>query len=434
MPGSQAPSGRAASGTATPTSRDRSPSGTSALSSSRGTTHGGAAPVPAPAPAPLAFAQSSNAFGADSSSSSVAAAVAALAVAAAGSSASTTVTIVPISLEFSDRRYITLTQDVGYPIGRLTDMTDMNHPLNRLKFRSRVVSRQHAVLTYVHAPEVDVHHATGGTALRPTGIYLQDTASSSGTFVNEVRLQADGLRQIIDGDVIRLGEDCEVDGVEHLAVTFRILVGRVPAPLAPAHLGARTPAPVAGPSHPAQAQAAAQALAASAATASAEAALAAAPAAAGFSPTASTIPLSHASSASRLKATLVQPLDGARGGGASGGSDPRLAVQGHGQDGAPRSLVTAVSRSTSPILPIGMDVAMGVGGASSAQPVAQPAAVVVGGVAPNGGGPLQAAQVEFQAIWNDFKRETDTFLVKLAQARRTLPPTIPKPGSQMRVI
>ena len=47
-------------------------------------------------------------------------------------------------------------------------------------------------------------------------VYLRDTKSSSGTFVNGKRLSPMGVEsekvELKEGDQISLGEDCEVDG------------------------------------------------------------------------------------------------------------------------------------------------------------------------------------------------------------------------------
>jgi pSer/pThr/pTyr-binding forkhead associated (FHA) protein len=47
-------------------------------------------------------------------------------------------------------------------------------------------------------------------------ISLQDTKSSGGTFLNGIRLSPQGQEstpvEVHDGDIIKLGEDCEVNG------------------------------------------------------------------------------------------------------------------------------------------------------------------------------------------------------------------------------
>ncbi|KAJ3156696.1 hypothetical protein HDU86_003920 [Geranomyces michiganensis] len=82
------------------------------------------------------------------------------------------------------------------PIGRLLDK---DQPvLTNLKFASKVVSRQHGAM--------------------------------GGTFLNAKRLSAQGQAsakvEVHDGDVIRLGEDCEVGGVIHQSVVLKVIFGR----------------------------------------------------------------------------------------------------------------------------------------------------------------------------------------------------------------
>jgi pSer/pThr/pTyr-binding forkhead associated (FHA) protein len=73
-----------------------------------------------------------------------------------------------------------------------------------LLFHTRVVSRHHGLLL-----------------LRPDAkIYLQDTGSSSGTFLNGSRLSPAGVKsrpfELVDGDRIQLGEDIVLDGRKFL--------------------------------------------------------------------------------------------------------------------------------------------------------------------------------------------------------------------------
>ncbi|KAI8140801.1 SMAD/FHA domain-containing protein, partial [Fennellomyces sp. T-0311] len=84
---------------------------------------------------------------------------------------------------------------------------------NRLSFRSKVVSRSHAEL-WVDDGKV----------------YIRDTGSSSGTFVNRMRLpygrnSSDSIRELFDGDIVQLGVDYQ-NGSESIyrAVRMRIQI------------------------------------------------------------------------------------------------------------------------------------------------------------------------------------------------------------------
>lgn len=94
-------------------------------------------------------------------------------------------------------------------IGRFTDrfLTP-----NRITFRSKVVSRGHAELwtedgkvRYTHSPFFCMFD------LMVDKLYIRDTRSSSGTFLNHVRLSAPNQEskpfQLKDGDIIQLGVD-----------------------------------------------------------------------------------------------------------------------------------------------------------------------------------------------------------------------------------
>ncbi|KAJ1547060.1 hypothetical protein HK096_004399 [Nowakowskiella sp. JEL0078] len=116
-----------------------------------------------------------------------------------------TVIFYPLKNTFKQKRTVNLENVVQ--IGRQLDSSEPS--FSSLKFTSKVVSRQHAVI-YV----------------RENKVYLQDTKSSSGTFVNDERISFHGQesdpQEIKNGDIISLGEDCEVQGVVHLAVSMRI--------------------------------------------------------------------------------------------------------------------------------------------------------------------------------------------------------------------
>ncbi|KAJ1532454.1 hypothetical protein HK405_001082, partial [Cladochytrium tenue] len=71
-------------------------------------------------------------------------------------------------------------------------------------------------------------------------IYVQDTRSSSGTFVNGHRLAPQGQEsprvELRPGDTVQLGEDCELNGVQHRSVVLQLRTAGPPssAPLASA--------------------------------------------------------------------------------------------------------------------------------------------------------------------------------------------------------
>ncbi|TPX62842.1 hypothetical protein PhCBS80983_g00081 [Powellomyces hirtus] len=61
-------------------------------------------------------------------------------------------------------------------------------------------------------------------------LWVQDTKSSSGTFLNGKRMSPQGQEsarlEVHDGDTIRLGEDCEVNGVIHQSVVLKVIFGK----------------------------------------------------------------------------------------------------------------------------------------------------------------------------------------------------------------
>jgi pSer/pThr/pTyr-binding forkhead associated (FHA) protein len=81
-------------------------------------------------------------------------------------------------------------------VGRHTDRLVTEHP-NAVVFRSKVVSRNHAKLW-----------CSSGQW------YLQDVGSSSGTFLNHIRLSPPNVEStpyaIKDGDIVQLGIDFRV--------------------------------------------------------------------------------------------------------------------------------------------------------------------------------------------------------------------------------
>ncbi|KAI8584482.1 hypothetical protein K450DRAFT_276170 [Umbelopsis ramanniana AG] len=129
----------------------------------------------------------------------------------------TRVRIVP-SLDGSSRCVVfniidrELTPGTMIRIGRFTDRGSDE---NRLTFKSKVVSRSHCELWVDHNGKV----------------HIRDTKSSSGTFLNHIRLSAAGQlstsHQLSDGDTIQLGVDYQ-GGVEEIfrAVRMKIEIDR----------------------------------------------------------------------------------------------------------------------------------------------------------------------------------------------------------------
>ncbi|KAI9008416.1 hypothetical protein BC832DRAFT_424378 [Gaertneriomyces semiglobifer] len=119
-----------------------------------------------------------------------------------------TISLVPLNSLPSNARQIPLSF-LPLPVGRTLSSSPPSP--SSLKFSSKVVSRQHAIMGY-----------TDGK------LWIQDTKSSSGTFVNSRRLSPQGVEsaktELCDGDVIRLGEDCEVNGVIHNAVIVKLVL------------------------------------------------------------------------------------------------------------------------------------------------------------------------------------------------------------------
>jgi E3 ubiquitin-protein ligase DMA1/2 len=111
--------------------------------------------------------------------------------------------------------------DMALRIGRFTDRSGMGLAAanasnsNKLAFKSKVVSRAHA----------EIWVEDGGK------FYIRDTKSSSGTFLNHVRLSPAGAEsarhQLRDGDILQLGVDYQ-GGTEDIykAVKIRVEIGR----------------------------------------------------------------------------------------------------------------------------------------------------------------------------------------------------------------
>lgn len=111
--------------------------------------------------------------------------------------------------------------DPALRIGRFTDRSGLGITVanslgsNKLAFKSKVVSRAHA----------EIWAETGGK------FWIKDTKSSSGTFLNHVRLSPANSEsrpfEIKDGDVLQLGVDYQ-GGTEDIykCVKIKIEVGR----------------------------------------------------------------------------------------------------------------------------------------------------------------------------------------------------------------
>lgn len=111
--------------------------------------------------------------------------------------------------------------DPALRIGRFTDRSGLGLAAvnalgsNKLAFRSKVVSRAHA----------EIWVEQGGK------FFVKDTKSSSGTFLNHVRLSPANTEsrpfQIKDGDILQLGVDYQ-GGAEDIykSVKIRIEIGR----------------------------------------------------------------------------------------------------------------------------------------------------------------------------------------------------------------
>ncbi|KIK65677.1 hypothetical protein GYMLUDRAFT_70767 [Collybiopsis luxurians FD-317 M1] len=138
-------------------------------------------------------------------------------------------------------RFDPITRDMraGDPvlrIGRFTDRSGQNQNQNggynnnnpnsfKMAFKSKVVSRTHAELWVECSPSSDT-----GSSPQPK-FFVRDTSSSSGTFINHVRLSAANTAsrpfQIRDGDILQLGVDYQ-GGSEDIykCVKIRVEVGR----------------------------------------------------------------------------------------------------------------------------------------------------------------------------------------------------------------
>jgi len=110
--------------------------------------------------------------------------------------------------------------DTPLRIGRFTDRSGIGLAAvnalatNKLAFRSKVVSRAHAEIWFENGK-----------------FYIKDTKSSSGTFLNHLRLSPAGSEskphQLKDGDIVQLGVDYQ-GGTEDIykSVKIRVEMGR----------------------------------------------------------------------------------------------------------------------------------------------------------------------------------------------------------------
>jgi hypothetical protein len=102
--------------------------------------------------------------------------------------------------------------DTPICIGRFTDQSDTS----KLAFNSKVVSRAHA----------EIWSDNGK-------FYIKDAKSSSGTFLNRLRLSPAGSEskphQLKDGDIVQLGVDYQGNGIDdnYKSVKMRIEVQRI---------------------------------------------------------------------------------------------------------------------------------------------------------------------------------------------------------------
>jgi hypothetical protein len=81
-------------------------------------------------------------------------------------------------------------------------------------YSSKVVSRNHALLKCENGK-----------------FYIKDTGSSSGTFLNGKRLSPQGQEssffEICNGDIIKLGEDCQVNKILHKCVILKVITSNI---------------------------------------------------------------------------------------------------------------------------------------------------------------------------------------------------------------
>lgn len=122
--------------------------------------------------------------------------------------------------------------DTPLRIGRFTDRSGLGVAAanatgsNKLAFKSKVVSRAHAEIW-----SEGLNGANNGGGGAGAKFYIRDTKSSSGTFLNHVRLSAANADsrpfELKDGDTLQLGVDYQ-GGTEDIykCVRIRVEIGR----------------------------------------------------------------------------------------------------------------------------------------------------------------------------------------------------------------
>lgn len=137
-----------------------------------------------------------------------------------------------------------LENDAPLRIGRFTDRSGMGVAAanatgsNKLAFKSKVVSRSHAEIWCEGPPSaLNLNPGSSPSPNNGTGtgvaakFYIRDTKSSSGTFLNHVRLSAANSDsrpfELKDGDTLQLGVDYQ-GGTEDIykCVRIRVEIGR----------------------------------------------------------------------------------------------------------------------------------------------------------------------------------------------------------------
>ncbi|KAI3644786.1 hypothetical protein MP228_010950 [Amoeboaphelidium protococcarum] len=119
---------------------------------------------------------------------------------------SMTLVLIPENNSFQGKRTLILSQPVT--LGRQLDNQE-SQSATMIRFPSKVVSRMHCKLSY----DID-------------RFYVQDTKSSSGTFLNGQRLSPQGMEslptELHDGDIIKLGEDFNQGGTFHQSIVMKV--------------------------------------------------------------------------------------------------------------------------------------------------------------------------------------------------------------------
>ncbi|EAU86673.2 cytoplasmic protein [Coprinopsis cinerea okayama7 len=187
---------------------------------------GNVAAQPAQPPVPIPMANSTTAPPATAANTNNPAGSSSNAVSTPNNNPSHRIRLVPHLDNRRNLRFEAITRELreGDPalrIGRFTDRSGLGLAAvnamnsNKLAFKSKVVSRAHA----------EIWAEAGGK------FYIKDTKSSSGTFLNHVRLSPANSEskpfQIKDGDILQLGVDYQ-GGAEDIykSVKIRIELGR----------------------------------------------------------------------------------------------------------------------------------------------------------------------------------------------------------------